>query len=170
MKYTLSQSKQFARLEREANKLLNKSKGTNNYLLRKKLGKRNNRYVQQLRNKATPEEVVVGRWLLTQDIYFIFQKGFFKPFHRIVDFYLPRRGILEIDGGYHNNTEEKDSRKDYLWNRDRYMPTIRITNEQVWDGTFILLLKEFIGSKRLPRDKTHKPRCPKDWFLVKPTF
>lgn len=160
-------SKESARLERQANQLLNKKKGNNkNYATYRKLGKRNNRFVKQLRNKATPEEVTVGKWLLEQGIYFIFQKGFFKPFHRIVDFYLPRRGIVEIDGGYHKLIQDKDDRKDYLWNYQRYMPTLRITNEEVLNGTFTEPLLKFIGEKKYLRDKTHKSKCPKNWIPI----
>lgn len=163
MKYTSIQQNTFNKLEREANKLLYTKKQKANHASHSKLSKRNNRFVQELRKKATPTEVIVGKWLLENNIYFIFQKGFFKPFHRIVDFYLPRRGILEIDGGYHNLIKDKDDKKDYLWGNLRYMQTLRITNEQVLDGSFKEILQSFIGNKRYKRDTTHKSKYPKNW-------
>ena len=103
--------------------------------------KNNEKYRKELVQKATPCELIVKNWLEENDIYFIFQKGFIMPFHRIVDFYLPgRRIILEIDGKYHLDTVAKDNRKDYLWARERNMHTIRITNEQVESGEFKTLL------------------------------
>lgn len=167
MKYTSKQQLESRKLEKLANKLLSKTtvKENKNFDIYKKLKKKNNHYIQNLRRKATKEEIIVGKWLLEQNIYFIFQKGFFKPFHRIVDFYLPRRGILEIDGGYHNNIKEKDDRKDYLWNKNRYLQTIRITNEQVLDGSYKEILKSFIGTKKYPRDKTKISKYPKEWLL-----
>lgn len=60
---------------------------------------------------------------------YIFQKGFLKPFHRIVDFYLPKKKtIVEVDGGYHKHTRERDALKDKLWLEQRGMKTIRIPN------------------------------------------
>ena len=164
MKYTSLRSKESLRLEKLANKLLSKSpKKTNDFLVHKKLGKKNNKYVHDLRNRATKEEVIVGKWLVGSGIYFIFQKGFFKPFHRIVDFYLPRRGIVEIDGGYHKTIIDKDNNKDYLWGKYRYMPTLRITNEQVLDGSFVRILKEFVGGRKFKRDTTKKSKYPLSW-------
>lgn len=165
MKYKTNKELESNRLEKLANKLLRTPKQIKKFKAHSDLSKRNNKYIQELRRKATPTEVIVGKWLITQGIYFIFQKGFFKPFHRIVDFYLPRRGIVEIDGGYHNNTKEKDDKKDYLWGRDRYLSTVRITNEQVLDGSFIDILLPFIGDKEYQRDKTHQSKYPKEWNI-----
>ena len=107
---------------------------------------RNSKFLKELRKNATKAELIVKEYLESKNIWFIFQKGFLIPFHRIVDFYIPKVGIIiEIDGGYHKDTEDKDSRKDYAWLM-RSMKTIRITNEQVYDGTF----KELIDSLDLP--------------------
>ncbi len=104
--------------------------------------KRNQEFVTNLRLNPTKEELIVKEWLLENKIKHIFQKGFLRPFHRIADFYIPKKKIIiEIDGGYHNNTKELDNIKDVLWLRDRGMITIRITNEQVLSSQY----KELLG-------------------------
>lgn len=162
-KYKSNSNRESSRLERQANKLLYTKKQKAKFAAHNRLSKRNNKFVQELRKKATPAEVILGKWLLDNQVYFIFQKGFFKPFHRIVDFYLPRRGIIEVDGGYHLNTKDKDNNKDYLWSTVRYLPTLRLLNEQVLDGSFEPILREFIGGKHFKRDLTNKSKYPEDW-------
>ncbi len=98
---------------------------------------KNSLYRLQLRNKPTKAEIIVGDYLYENKIHFQFQRGFIVPFHRIVDFYIPRRNIIiEVDGGYHNEIEAKDRRKDELWSEQREMTTIRILNEEVYNGSF----------------------------------
>lgn len=98
---------------------------------------KNSLYSLQLKTKITASEKIFGDYLCENKIYFKFQKGFITPFHRIVDFYLPQINlIIEVDGGYHVNTIEKDSNKDYLWKKYRDMDTLRISNEQILDGSF----------------------------------
>lgn len=160
---SITKQLQSKKLEKTANDLLRTPKQIKNLQNYKRLNRRNSKFINILRKKATKEEVIVGKWLLQQNIYFIFQKGFFNPFHRIVDFYLPRRGIVEVDGGYHNDIKDKDDNKDYLWNKYRYMRTLRITNEQVLDGSFTTVLQDFIGIKKYPRDKSHKSKYPEEW-------
>ena len=103
--------------------------------------KRNQQFIQELREKATPEELIVRQWLIDNKIKHIFQKGFLNPFHRIVDFYIPKhKRAIEIDGGYHNNTKELDALKDKLWLQNRGVITIRITNQQVNSLSYIEIL------------------------------
>ena len=72
----------------------------------------------------------------------MFQKGFLKPFHRIVDFYLPQyRLIIEIDGGYHNDTKDKDDIKGKVWGRFK---TLRILNEDVYNSNFVEIFQKTI--------------------------
>lgn len=96
---------------------------------------RNNfKYRRQLINRATKEELIFKNWLEKNNIKFMFQKGFLLPFHRIVDFYIPKKKIIiEIDGGYHKNPAEnmKDRWKDKRFFEDRGMKTFRIKNEEV---------------------------------------
>lgn len=133
------------------------------FILKEGIQKRNNKYIKELRRRPTKAEEIVGRYLIEKEIYFIFQKGFLKPFHRIVDFYFPVRGIiLEIDGGYHKTIIKKDNHKDYCWIKDRRMLTIRITNEDVFNGKFKIMLEPHI-MERIEKDK-NKSKCPKNWF------
>lgn len=103
--------------------------------------KDNNKYLKKLRQNKTKSESIVEEWFRANKIRAIFQKGFFKPFHRICDFYIPSGGtIVEIDGGYHKDTISKDNLKDDLWAVYRGMGTIRITNEQVLSGEYKKIL------------------------------
>lgn len=110
----------------------------------KYLAKRNTKYLRQLRKKATNAEIKFGYVLCELKIPFIFQKGFFKPFHRIADFYVPKRKIIfEIDGGYHKNIKDRDDKKDSWYGIERGMKTIRVLNEEVEN---IEQLKERLAS------------------------
>lgn len=104
---------------------------------------KNIQYVRELKNKPTEAEVVVGDWLWNNNYHFTFQKGFLTPFHRISDFYLAtKKLIIEVDGGYHLEATQKDKVKDDAFLRERGLKTIRITNDEVFDGSFILKLKD----------------------------
>lgn len=93
-------------------------------------------YLQELRERKTQEENLVQLYLELIGVRYIFQKGFFKPFHRIVDFYIPKKKvIIEVDGGYHNDIVAKDAHKDFTWQKMGYK-TVRITNDEVLNGSF----------------------------------
>ncbi len=51
-----------------------------------KLQSRNSKFRLELINRITPTEKIVKDWLEENKIRFMFQKGFLKPFSRIVDF------------------------------------------------------------------------------------
>lgn len=106
---------------------------------------RMDKFKNRLKLKPTKEELIVLSFLIENGIYFKFQKGFVKPFTRIVDFYLPKpfKTIIEIDGGYHINTHKKDARKDFVWGNLGYK-TIRISNEDVNSGRYKEILEQFI--------------------------
>lgn len=88
----------------------------------------------ELKYKATKAEIIFGDWLWKNKVFFKFQKGFLKPFHRIVDFYLPDLNtIVEIDGGYHKKIIWKDQNKDKIWSKFK---TVRIKNEEIFDSSF----------------------------------
>jgi ATP-dependent DNA helicase RecG len=94
-------------------------------------------YRKELTQKATEAELVVKQFLEDWGVRHQFQKTFIKPFHRIADFYIPKKKIIiEVDGGYHQTTQRKDKIKDELWEKRRGCRTIRITNEQVFSGDF----------------------------------
>ena len=107
--------------------------------------RRNSFYARELRIKITNTEKIFAEYLLNENINFYFQKGFINPFHRIVDFYIPSISlIVEIDGGYHQDTVEKDKRKDYLWKTKRNLNTLRITNEQVLNGSYKQIFSNYL--------------------------
>jgi very-short-patch-repair endonuclease len=104
---------------------------------------RNSLFRLKLISRATPQEIIFRDFLESKGISFIFQKGFLSPFHRIVDFYIKKyRLIVEIDGGYHENTTSFDQEKDKTWRRFR---TLRIKNSQVDDGTFKKIFEAFVA-------------------------
>jgi len=70
-------------------------------------------------------------------IAYRFQGGFYHPFVRIADFYLPHRNlIIEIDCAGHD--PEEDQVKDEWFKRVRGIRDLRLTNEQVFSGDFEL--------------------------------
>lgn len=117
---------------------------------------KNSVYRGELSVRATKSELIVKEFLEEQGVKFIFQKGFIKPFHRIADFYLKSiKTILEVDGGYHKDIEEKDRVKDSLWLKERGIKTIRITNEQVYNNEYQgILHANNIKTKRQSRNRT----------------
>jgi very-short-patch-repair endonuclease len=112
--------------------------------------KRNFLYVKQLRENPTKAESIVLDFFNSNFKSLglkkppIFQKGFLKPYHRIVDFYIPKRKIIiEIDGGYHSMTQAKDIKKDSDWFL-RGFKTLRVSNTQVENGMYQGLIMEFL--------------------------
>lgn len=102
-------------------------------------------YRKELTINATETELIVRAFLSEKNIKHKFQKTFINPFHRIVDFYIPKKKlIIEIDGGYHKETVEKDKHKDELWLKERGCQTIRILNEDVLSGEYEQRLLSFI--------------------------
>lgn len=84
--------------------------------------------------KATKPELYVKSLLDRIGEDYCFQKGFYTANkHFIVDFYLKRRKnlCLEIDGGYHADSEQMayDSRRDYFLSAIRGFRVKRITND-----------------------------------------
>jgi len=132
----------------------------------KELQQRNLNYIRNLRKRATRAEIIFRKFLIKNHIYHKFQKGLLKPFHRIVDFYIPYIGyIIEIDGSIHDRLVEKDNFKDYLFLRERGLKTIRITNTEILDGTFeqredvqLLLLISPTQSRRESRKNKKTPQ------------
>jgi very-short-patch-repair endonuclease len=107
---------------------------------------RNSLFKKSLKRNATKAEMLVGDWLWNNKEYFIFQKGFFDPFHRIADFFLPDYAlIIEVDGSSQDETKLKDTFKDERWERERNIKTLRITNEQVYAGDFPEMFKKIIS-------------------------
>lgn len=109
------------------------------------LQKRNHIFLREERRQPTPAEITVGCWLAVLQIPFIYQKGFLKPFHRIVDFYLPKgKIIIEVDGKIHDKLKRKDKVKDITFLRDRRFRTLRYKNQEVEEWTSRIPLKHDI--------------------------
>lgn len=127
----------------------------------KQLQKKNMKYIKALRRRATKAEIVFRDFLREKGVYHKFQKGFFRPFHRIVDFYIPRiQYIIEIDGDIHDYLIEKDINKDTSFLNNRGFQTIRISNEEVFCGSFRYrtdIIKMVETAPRGPR--TRESRC-----------
>lgn len=104
--------------------------------------RRNSLFRKNLIIRITPQEAIVKKFLEERGVRFLFQHGMLKPFHRIVDFYIPgsktKRLIIEIDGGYHMQSDivVKDANKDRAALEDRKCRTLRISNKQVNGGEF----------------------------------
>jgi very-short-patch-repair endonuclease len=98
----------------------------------------------QLRNQATPAERWFCSYLDKRGLTYRFQQGFYTPYYRIVDFYLPDYDlIVEIDGPYHDR--EEDARRDRWFTSVRKIPILRLTNEQVFSGAFELSVSVLAG-------------------------
>jgi very-short-patch-repair endonuclease len=87
----------------------------------------------RLRKHATAAENEFCWYLDKLGLSYRFQQGFYSPYYRIVDFYLPDHNlIIEIDGPYHD--VDDDRRRDELFASVRGIRILRLTNEQVLDG------------------------------------
>jgi very-short-patch-repair endonuclease len=98
-------------------------------------GRRHAIYLGKLRRNPTPAEHQFCRYLDALGLGYRFQQGFYHPFVRIADFFLPDHNlIVEIDGAYHDI--HKDRERDRLFETARGIRTVRLTNEQVLSGDF----------------------------------
>ena len=126
-----------------------RSKKRENKYIRKKgngskldqLARRNSFYRFKLRQRATKAEIEFGKILCKLKITFRFQKGFFYPYHIIVDFYIAGKKIaFEVDGKYHLSQLKKDKERDSaLFSRG--VTTHRFTNDDVLNKSKKVCLK-----------------------------
>lgn len=97
--------------------------------------KRNAKFRDELKQKATPSEIKMQRILTFLGVNFKFQKGFYShDFNFIVDFYIPRgKWAIEVDGDYHNSDEQKrkDAWREQKLQDHRGCRFIRFKNEDV---------------------------------------
>lgn len=120
--------------------------------------RRNSLYLAEQKYKnITGSEIRFGYILCENGIEFMYQKGFFSPFHRIADFYIPNKKlIIEIDGGYHKEPyyQEKDRMKDVAFLKNRGIKTVRLLNEQV--DTYMQPMKQpFVDETTTRKAKKH---------------
>jgi very-short-patch-repair endonuclease len=102
-------------------------------------------YKFSLERRPTKAELLFGDYLQSIKADFLFQKGFFRPFHRIYDFYVPGRKIaFEIDGTSHDGKELKDARKDRWYLDERGIRTFRITNTEVFSGDYKAIVESIL--------------------------
>src|SRR5437016_13479692 len=88
--------------------------------------KRHAIFVAQRKQKATPAENEFCRYLAALGVSYRYQQGFFTPFYRIADFYLPDHNlIVEIDGPYHD--ADDDQVKDARFEAARGIRIFRLT-------------------------------------------
>jgi very-short-patch-repair endonuclease len=90
----------------------------------------------------TPAENRFCCYLAARGLSYRFQQGFYTPFYRIVDFYLPDHNlIVEIGGPCHD--ADKDRHRDSWFQSVRRIEILRLTNEQVLSGDFKLPVRMF---------------------------
>jgi very-short-patch-repair endonuclease len=93
-------------------------------------------FVAQRKQRATPAENLFCSYLASLGLSYRFQQGFYTPYYRIVDFYLPEyRLAIEIDGESHTDPDH-DRRMDEWFERARGVKILRLTNDQVYGGDF----------------------------------
>jgi very-short-patch-repair endonuclease len=93
-------------------------------------------FVAQLKKQTTPAENAFCSYLATLGLPYRFQQGFYTPYYRIADFYLPDLNlIIEIDGPSHTDPDH-DRRLDEWFERVRGVKILRLTNNQVYAGDF----------------------------------
>jgi very-short-patch-repair endonuclease len=69
--------------------------------------KRHSIFVAQRKKRATRAENVFCSYLASLSLSYRFQKGFYAPYYRIADFYVPSLNIIiEIDGPCHDPERE----------------------------------------------------------------
>lgn len=106
------------------------------YFCQLPLKKRHAINVARLRKAATEAELAFQDFLASLGAPYRFQQGFYTPYYRIVDFYLPEHKLaIEIDGPSHQNPSH-DRRMDAWFERVRGIKILRLTNEQVQSGEF----------------------------------
>jgi very-short-patch-repair endonuclease len=93
-------------------------------------------FVAQRKRRATPAENLFCSYLAKQGLSYRFQQGFYAPYYRIADFYLPALNlVIEIDGQSHTDPD-RDRRMDEWFERVRGIRILRLTNDQVYRGDF----------------------------------
>jgi very-short-patch-repair endonuclease len=133
------------------------------YFCQLPLSKRHAINVARLRKAATPAELQMKDFLASLGAPYRFQQGFYTPYYRIVDFYLPTMNlVIEIDGPCHDAA--KDRRRDDWFTRVRGIRIVRLTNEQVLRGDSPRFLNQFLNGpertgRRAWKDCPSRGRC-----------
>jgi very-short-patch-repair endonuclease len=118
------------------------------YFCQLPLKKRHAINVARLRKAATATELLCRDFLASLGVPYRFQQGFYTPYYRIVDFYLPEHKLaIEIDGPSHQDPAH-DRRMDIWFERVRGITILRLTNEQVQRGEFAIITEFFLNRNR----------------------
>jgi len=106
------------------------------YFCQLPLKKRHAINVARLRKAVTETELRFQVFLAALGAPYRFQQGFYRPYYRIVDFYLPEHKLaIEIDGPSHQDPAH-DRHMDTWFERVQGITILRLTNEQVLRGEF----------------------------------
>ena len=124
---------------------------TKKQVTQREIGERLKIFKKELRKKATPAEKIFKKTLKEYKLKATFQKPFYRVdgLRCIADFFFRDKPniIVEIDGGYHNSSEQQrkdDFRTNWLNDR-RNCRVIRFTNNEVLNylNDCILKLADF---------------------------
>jgi very-short-patch-repair endonuclease len=103
-------------------------------------------FVAQRKQRSTPAENLFCNYLAALGLSYRFQQGFYTPYYRIADFYLPAYSmIIEIDGPCHD--PEEDRRRDEWFEHARGIRTLRLTNDRILNGEF-RIMTDFMQENR----------------------
>lgn len=111
------------------------------------------KFKAELRENATKAELLFKSNLDLYEIEYEFQKELITRKSFIVaDFYIPALNLMvELDGGYHNNKEQrdKDKQKDVEYKNNGFK-VLRMTNERVSSFKFLELKESVVNKKPTP--------------------
>jgi len=113
-------------------------------------------YKAELKRKITPSEKILLKTLKESNIKFSFQKAYYsEKFACILDFFIRVGDVklaLEIDGGYHNTTEQKrkDDYRDRWVLENRKCHTLRFKNEFIKQNPYkaVIEIAEWFVTKQ----------------------
>ncbi len=95
---------------------------------------------RELRNTATPEEILLWEKLKNNQVGSIFRRQFGIGCY-IADFYCPEKKLaIEVDGEYHSQTREYDRERDSFFNSCG-VETMRIKNSEILDDIDEVIIK-----------------------------
>lgn len=120
-------------------------------------------YKAELKRKITPAEKELSKVLKKTGIKFKFQKAYYsEKFACILDFFISVGDIklaVEVDGGYHNNSEQKrkDDYRDKWVLENRNCHTIRFTNEFILETPYkaVLMIAEWFVERQKCESSTN---------------
>jgi len=109
-------------------------------------------YKSKLKRNPTKAEIIFRQILKEHQIPFSFQRIIYTPNKFfIVDFIIRMKPfkIIEIDGKYHQDNQEYDKMREAKISKTRYRKYkfIRISNEEIFNGQALIILKSLYKRK-----------------------